>query len=671
MRSLHSGLGLALSMIASGYTLADQTTTLPTVVVTATQSERESFLVPQAVSAITPEFIDHSLASMTPDLFRFTPGVYVQKTNQGGGSPFIRGLTGKQVLILVDGVRLNNSFYRFGPHQYLNTIDPNIIERIETVRGPSSVLYGTDALGGAINVITRKRSDFSKPFGYDGLLSAHFESAAEAGVFRGQMEGNWNRLGMIAGATGKLYDDLNGGGDLGKQVPSGYDETDADLKLNYRLSDDEELVFAGQYTRQFDVPKTSEVTLGDKLKFDYEPQERRFGYAEYRARQLGPFDGVRINASYNNQREGEQIIARNTPAKQTQELTDVDTAGINLQLKNQVFTSHDLTYGAEYYHDDYQTRKIEHDQATGGQRTLNPGTPDGATYESWALYLQDEAHLRDSLEGVFGVRYNQYEAQGEVGGESLDFETDAVAGNFNLGYRLTPHLNLVGGLAFGFRAPNMEDFFGRVDFFSEIPNTSLKPEESFNKEIGFKYRDDTLSAELFYYHSDYEGFIDRATVGRQADGTPIQQRQNINDAEIQGVEASAEYPLNAQWLVGATLTWTEGRDSKTKDPLRRIPPINGSARMVYYPIDRLWIEGSVWWADNQDRLAKGDIDDPRIGPKGTPGYTVFNLKAGYTPHPQHEFLVGLENLSDKKYKTHGSGIYAPGLNVMATYRFRF
>ncbi|MDV3241878.1 MAG: TonB-dependent receptor [Methylocaldum sp.] len=627
--------GLALAILVCGYALADQPPTMPAIVVTATQSERDSFLVPQAIASITPEFIDHSLQSMTPDLFRFTPGVYIQKTNQGGGSPFIRGLTGKQVLILVDGVRLNNSFYRFGPHQYLNTIDPNIIERIETVRGPSSVLYGTDALGGAINIITRKRSDFSKPLGYNGLLSAHYESAADAGVFRGEVEGNWNQLGLIAGATGKLYDDLDGGGNLGRQVPSGYDESDADLKLNYRLDENQELIFAGQYTRQFNVPKTSEVTLGDKLKFDYEPQERRFGYLEYRARQLGVFDGVRINASYNNQREGEQVITRRNPAIETLELTDVDTVGLSLQLKNRIFGDHDLTYGADYYHDDYQTRKVERNRVTESERKLTPGTPDGATYEHWALYRQDEAHLLDSLEGVFGVRYNRYEARGEVTDQSLRFETDAVAGNINLGYRLTPALNLVGGLAFGFRAPNMEDFFGRVDFFSEIPNTSLKPEESFSKEIGLKYRDEVLSAEIFYFHSDYEGFIDRVTVGRRADGAPIQQRQNINDAEIQGVEASAEYPLNAQWLVGATLTWTEGRDAKTKAPLRRIPPLNGAARLVYYPMDRLWIEGSVWWADNQDQLAKGDIEDPRIGAGGTPGYTVFNLKAGYTPHPQH------------------------------------
>jgi hemoglobin/transferrin/lactoferrin receptor protein len=649
---------------------ADPAATLPDTVVTATQTERNLFDVPQAVSLVDEPEIDHSLQSMTPDLFRYVPGVYIQKTNLGGGSPFIRGLTGKQVLILVDGVRLNNSFYRFGPHQYLNTIDPHIIQRIETVRGPTSVLYGSDALGGVINLITRTRSDFSKPSALGGLLAAHFESAAEAGVYRGQAEGNWGNLGFLAGATGKNYDDLNAGGRLGEQVPSGYDEADADLKLSYRLAENQELALAWQYTRQFDVPKTSEVTLGDKRKFNYEPQERNFGYLDYRAERLGLFDGVRFNLSYNNQREGEQIIARETPFLETRELTDVETAGVLLQLRNRVF-DHALSYGFEYYHDDYETGKLRRNLASGARERIAPGVPDGSSYESWALFLQDEAQLLDALGGVFGVRYSHYAAEGALASQRLQFETDAVAGNMNLSLRLAPFLNLVGGLAWGFRAPNMEDFFGRVDFFSEIPNTALRPEESFNKEIGFKFHTASIAGELFYFHTDYQGFIDRTTVGVQPDGTPIQQRQNVSDALIEGIEAAAEFRLSRAWTLNGSLTWTEGRDTETDAPLRRIPPLNGAARLRYAPTERFWTEGSVLWADDQDRLAQGDIEDPRIGPKGTPGYTVYSLKAGYRPHRSHEFLVGIENLSDKLYKTHGSGIFAPGLNVLATYRFQF
>jgi len=106
-------------------------------------------------------------------------------------------------------------------------------------------------------------------------------------------------------------------------------------------------------------------------------------------------------------------------------------------------------------------------------------------------------------------------------------------------------------------------------------------------------------------------------------------------------------------------------------PVRRIPPLNGSLRVRYLPSSRLWFEAATLVADRQDELSSGDIEDPRIGPDGTPGYTVFNLGAGYSPTPNQQVLVTLENLGDKTYKTHGSGIFSPGRSVAVTYRVGF
>ena len=662
-------------VIAFGWMLGAQRVTaietLPQMVITATRSERQPFNTPQAVSIISEEAIERSNQFATPDLFRYAEGVYIQRSNLGGGSPFIRGLTGKQVLLLIDGVRLNNSFYRFGPHQYLNTIDPNIIERIEVVRGPSSVLYGSDALGGTINIITKKRTDFSQPFDADGLLAGHYETAADAWALRGQLEGNWSGLGAIAGASGKDYDDLNGGGDLGEQVPSAYEEVNADLKLNYRFGAGHELILAQQFTRQFDVPKTNEVVLGDKLQFNYEPQERILTYLDYRGSEVGIFDALRLNLSYNRQQEGEQIIARATPSTETQELTDVGTFGAFFQADHFVGTRHHFTYGFEFYRDEYDTEKTQINLITETSTPITPGVPDGTYYQSWALYVQDEVQLWKDAEAIAGIRYSNFESEGEVGATQLSFSTDAVVGNLNLRFGITPHLNLVGGLAWGFRAPNIEDFFGRVDFFNEIPNTKLEPEKVFNKEIGLKYLSASLFAEAYYFHADYEGFIERVTVGLQPNGLPIQQRRNLRDAAIQGVEANLGYRWSEQWLLAANLMWTEGSAEDTGEPLQRIPPINGSARLRYAPWQNLWLEAAALWADSQTRLAPNDIIDPRIGPGGTPGYVVFDLRTGYLPAKNHELLLSLENILDKKYKTHGSGIFNPGINFGVTYRIRF
>jgi outer membrane receptor protein involved in Fe transport len=385
---------------------------LPDIGITATRSERESFEIPHTVTLLDSPQVEQANVTATPDLFDFAEGVYIQKTNLGGGSPFVRGMTGKQVLILVDGVRLNNSFYRFGPHQYLNTIDPNIIERVEVVRGPGSVLYGSDALGGVVNIITKRRKDFLKSTDIDGRIQGQYDSSVEGGSGRLQIEGNICDFGWLGGATGKHYDDLEAGNDLGEQVPSGYDEYDVDLKLNGWLDDHNELILTTQHTRQFDVPKTSEVTLGDKLQFNYEPQLRSLIVGEYRGEDIGVFDRIMLNVSYNRQKEGEEIVEQSTPTLETREVTDVKTIGATAQLTNQLGRQHHFTYGVDYYRDDYDTKKTEIDQTTGERTALIPGTPDGAEYESLGVYIQDEILVTERIDAVLGVRYSDYETQG-------------------------------------------------------------------------------------------------------------------------------------------------------------------------------------------------------------------------------------------------------------------
>lgn len=664
--------GIALAAVPAAFAEpANLANDLPTQVVTATRTNRVLNETPQAISILEEQTIAEANVSNTPDLFRYTDTVYIQRTNLGGGSPFIRGLTGEQVLILVDGVRLNNSFFRFGPNQYLNTIDPNLIERIEVVRGPNSVLYGSDALGGTINIITKKRRDFTHPQDADGLLATHFETAAEAGTFRAQAEGNWHQLGILFGATGKLFGDLRGGDGVGTQVPTGYDEADADLKLNYRFGEQDELILAEQYTRQFDVPITSEVTLGDSLVDEFEPQERSLTYLEYRSTQGRIFDQLKLNLSYNLLREGRRIIERSTPTLESRDLTEVGTYGATLQLENFLTDRHHFTYGFEYYLDTYNTAASRIDLARGISTPAAPVTPDGIEYQSWGVYLQDELYLSPKFDAILGIRYSDITAEGSVANTQLAFETNAVVGNINLLYRLTPSLRLVGSLAWGFRAPSIEDFFGRVDFFSEIPNTDLQPEESFNKEIGLKYDDGSFRGELFYFHTDYDGFIERVTVGSQPDGTPILQRRNTGESLIQGVELDFSYPFTPQWLLSGGFTWTEGFNRDTGRPLRRIPPLNGHVRLRHTPRSNLWFEAAAVLANEQDRLSEGDITDPRIGPDGTPGYAVFDLRAGYQPDPDQQILVSLENVGDARYQTHGSGIFNPGINLGLTYSIKF
>lgn len=634
------------------------------MVVTATGIERQVFETPHPVSVLNDQTIAESGSAKTPDILSGAEGILVQKTNAGGGSPFLRGLTGKQVLILVDGIRLNNAYYRFGPHQYLNTIDANIIERIEVVRGPASVLYGSDALGGVINVITKRRSGFSRPLALNGLLQLQGQTADEQLSTRLQVEGNRGALGFIGGLSAKQFGELRGGSGVGLQAPTGYDEVDADLKLNYRWGAGSELILAHQFSRQYDVPKTSEVTLGNKLEFNYEPQLRALSYIEYRAGDLGALNQLRFNVSYNRQQEGEQIIARAAPNIKTREFTDVRTVGLRADAHSRIGDRHLLNYGLDYYRDRFATRNSRYDLNSGASAAIAPGTPDGARYSATGVFLQDTLSLTPRLEATLGARYSRFSAEGSLTGTQLAFSGSRLTGSAHGLLRLNAHWNLVGGIAQGYRAPNMEDFFGRVDFVSEIPNTALRAERSLNREIGLKYYSEQTSGDIFLYAADYDGLIARVDV---APG--VKQRQNLRKATIRGLETGIKHAFDRRWSAAINLSYARGKDRDSGQPLQRIPPLNGAMRLRFDRTEKDWYEVYSLFAAKQHRLSPEDLGDLRIPRGGTPGYATLNLRAGFAPGRNQQWLVSLENIGNLKYKSHGSGIYAPGTNLSVIWRW--
>lgn len=669
--------GTALTcLLAAGTVQAETSQRLPDLTVTATRSERSAALLPQAVTVLDRAAIEDANATSTPDLLRGATGVYIQKTNLGGGSPFLRGLTGKQVLILVDGVRVNNSFFRSGPHQYLNTLDPETIERIEVLRGPGSVLYGSDALGGVINVVTRPACDAPR---ITGSLVGDTAVAGGAAGLRASHSGD--ALCLSGGATLRTFDDLNGGGDLGKQAPSAYHEWSADFAARYALSPKLAIGITQQFLRQHDVPKTSEVTLGSKARFDYEPQTRSLTVLGADGEFWG-FDAAHADVSVAWMEEGERAIncaGTATPKPcapaptESVEVTEVLTFGTSSVFAKR-FDAHRISIGHEYYGDRYGATKETRDTTTGAVTPGTPGRPDDTRYDSYGLFVQDEWGVSERFELIPGFRYSRFEAKGSgtVGGspQALSLSTDALTGTLHGRYALTPAWNLVGGITQGFRAPNIEDFFPQVDFTSFEPNTNLGPESSLNYELGLKWSLGHVRGELIGYWSEYEDLIARAN-------TTPQQNRNLNEATIRGIEFAIEAQVGAGWLARLNATYTRG-DIKPLDPAecggaascpaRRTPPLFGDATLRYAPATAWWAEGQLWFADSQDRLNPGDIGDARIGAGGTPGYAIWNLAAAWTPTASTRLQLSLENLTDREWKTHGSGLAAPGRSLRLSWR---
>jgi outer membrane cobalamin receptor len=240
--------------------LVDTTHTLEVLVVTAQRSPKSRFSTPEAIELIYEKDIRSRQSRTTPEALAAVPGVFVQKTNHGGGSPFIRGLTGNQTLLLIDGIRLSNATFRYGPNQYFNTIDLFSLEKVEILRGSGSVQYGTDALGGTIQAFSRNVAFSEKP-DFGGVLLLRGATQGMEQSARMELQHSTSKTAFAGGLSFRNFGDLVGGDTTGRQIPTGYKELDFDLKGKIALSGKTVLTLLHQNVRQNDVPVFHKVQL--------------------------------------------------------------------------------------------------------------------------------------------------------------------------------------------------------------------------------------------------------------------------------------------------------------------------------------------------------------------------------------------------------------------------
>jgi outer membrane receptor protein involved in Fe transport len=651
------------------------------------------FETARAVQVITAEDIWRRNARTLPEVLMEEAGVFVQQTNYGSGSPIIRGQIGKQILILVDGVRVNNATYRFGSIQYLNTIDLAMVERIEIVRGVGSVLGG-DAFGGSINIITRKGPGpgEARPFG--SRLFARYSSADGAVTGRAEVFGRGDKMRYLVGATYRDSDDVEGGDRIGEQAATGYDEQAGNFNLEYFLSQDRTLSLDYQALEQNDVPRTDRIVDRTNVKFDFDPQRIQLlslSFQDLTDRSLT--DSLKVTAYWNRQDEGRQEIRSNRLTTERRHIDRQSVGGLNVEIGTFLGGGHRLVYGADYSSEDIVSQRRDVRLDTGAVTRARGNYTDGASYDSLAAYLQDRFNLGDRVSVALGARYSRFSAAGSetssVGRLDLDSSTDDLSGSLSLLVRATEGLHLVAGVRRGFRAPNIDDLsvLDERAEGTEVPNTDLAPEHALAYEVGAKFRNSRGSGSIYYHRTDltdlltrsagtFQGlsFFDRNGNGRRDTGEPVVlQKQNIGEATIDGFEADFRYAVADGWSVFGNATDTTGDDEFLKVPLGRIPPFFGNLGVRWAPANagrEPWVEAVYSFADSQHRLAPADVSDSRVGPGGTAAFDVFHLRGGCSLGERARLTVAAENLSDEAYKLHGSGVYRPGRQIVLGIEFR-
>ncbi len=687
-------LPLSLVLLTTGITLAAEkpktAQDIPEVVITATRSAKPAAQVPAVVKTLDKKQLEERLVRTFPEALRETPGVTIQKTSNGQGSPFIRGFTGFRNLLLIDGIRFNNSTFRDGPNQYWNTIDPYSVIRVEVLPSQGAVLYGSDAIGGTVNAFTKDSGFLSESAGgffTRSLASYRYSTAEHSNVEHLETSiGEGQKWGLQVGATLSQFGDVTDGSGQ-RQRHTGYDQWAFDVRLDIALDDQWTFTAVHQQAQQNDVWRTHSTTSGvsfngtvigtDRVRlFD---QERSLSYVRLAGKDLNSFiDGASLTISL--QTAGENQFRVTGAGVHSYNKVDLSTLGVDLQFESDSPIGN-LVYGVDFYEDFVQSHA-----------TNNPfqgAVADNSTYSLLGVHIQDSIDLGERVHLFLGERFTHATArlgsfQNPVTKAQQSFANSwnnlSGSARFVIDLDDRDRYSLYGGVSQAFRAPNLSDL-SRFDVAlsgrTEIPATDLSPEKYLTYEIGLKANTATISASIAYFYTRLNNLIIRRSTA-----VPLQDtKSNGGDGYMQGFEFSTRWQMDAHWSVFGHIAWVEGEvdqfigttTQKRRESLGKISPLVGYAGVRWQGTgNRLWTElVGLTYGEAGRMNTRDQLDTQRIPPNGTPSFLVLTLRGGWQMNKHLQLTATLDNLLNQTYRYHGSGSNEPGFGASlgATVKF--
>lgn len=690
-----------------------------TLVVTGTRLTEAPFDQPYAFYRLSVDELDARVGRMALDRMNYGPGVFIQRTAPNQASPFVRGLTGEQTLLLFDGIRLSHAFMRPGPNQY-GALVPDIgLSSVDVILGSSSTVNGSDGLTGGL--------DFRLALAGRDVLTGSAAWAAtrldsgNGGTAQVGADGVAGDLSWSVELGGSVFHDREGGKDAGdrlfgphagdSEIPNtAYDAYASGVRLAYRGFADHVLELNAGHKRQQDAPRPggyfANSGRSDRIYRYFDPQA--FTYVHLKdAWQLDnkvidrldtklwwhQFDETQLRASLRNAGTASELLRHRRFDDR------LDAAGIDLQATTLLGAGarHKLTWGGTYIHErtanDY--REFRTPAGTTALAQLAPHNPqdwrnnttvsDGSTYESTGLFVQDDWQIADRLNLLLGVRYSYYAwSFGDVDGHTDDF-----SGSIRALWRVADNQRLFAGVSRGFRAPNLTNLDGLVDRGSSgasaTGNPDLYPETSVTYEAGWKWRAGRDTLQFTVFRTDIDDLMQRDFSATPAITT------NVEGANLYGFETAWTYGrefanghyaavAGALSLLHATRDIPLAGGGTFEDYLSRANRVYGRLGLEY--------ERGAWsglaqvrWHDTYDDVAThpsdADADDLRLTVAGNadgsmPGYAVVDLVLGWqSTSGKRSVKFFVENVADKTYREPGSGTDGVGRNFGVTARVGF
>ncbi|MBI4510725.1 MAG: TonB-dependent receptor [Deltaproteobacteria bacterium] len=659
---------------------------LPSVVVTAEREKPKkepvdsdvSRLEPtRAVTVLEPEWGAKAGSPGVADLMRGTLGVAVQQTGPGQGAPIVRGLVGSAVLVTVDGVRLNNAIFRPAPNQYYGLLDAYDVERIEILRGPGSALHGSDAMGGVVNVSTPLPRLEAATWQLRAGALALFQSADRSFTSRAHAMGGKRGVGASVGVTVQSHDDLRAGGGL-KQVPTAYDSYAVDAKALVERGSHEGLVVA-KYLQQPSTPRFDVLVPGHGQSepemdvFRFEPMARLSLLARYRLADPGRF-ARRMEVVGSFQRIWDDRVAReHGDVSEMSEDNRVNVGDLRLKLTSDL-AGLAVTYGADASLDLVESARRSRNINTGDTKAEKARFADGSRVGAVAVHAETSLE-KDRLAVQVGGRFGLHDVHVPAAdrGAGTDLLSPNLSGGVGVSYLVHRAVRILSSVSRGFRVPNVHDLStlgSRPGNRYQVPSPDLGSESVLGADLGVRLEGERVTAEMFGFASFYRDKIEAVPTGETTpEGRKIVRSENVSRMTLIG----SELAVRARLLPGlelrgnATYTWGEERQASGETgPGERIPPLTGRAALDYQVTSRVRLGAGVALAARQDRLAARDLTDPRINPEGTPGWATIFASLQMVLHERVQARLAAENILDRRYREHASGMDAKGFNVVGS-----
>jgi hemoglobin/transferrin/lactoferrin receptor protein len=614
IKKLLSGLVLCSALNANAQIIDS----VQAVVITGNKYEQQSKKITQQIDVISKETIANTNAPSTGDLLMQSGKLFVQKSQLGGSSPVIRGFEANRILLVIDGVRMNNGIYRGGHLQNVITVDQSMLNNVEIAYGPASTLYGSDALGGAIQMTTKKvLLNTNKKTELQNISAfARYSSACNEGTGHVDFTFADRFFGSLTSITYSNFGDLRAGanrssayGNVGLrnftvqpingkdsmvpnsnpqlQTGTGYMQYDILQKFFFSQSNKVKHNFNIQFSNSGDVPRydrLSEVDnngIAKNAEWYYGPQKRLMGSYKLELRELnGFFNQSNILLAYQNIEE-----SRNTRSYRKEFLTrraenlDVVSADVNarhLDDKNDFVVGADLQY-TNAISTSKQISSINGSTKAGSTRYADGGN----NYTIAGIYAQNNHEfLKDKVYLNTGLRYNYTNLMSKFDDttfykfpfKELNQTHGALTGNLGLNYFVTDNLKLAVGYASGFKSPNIDDaakVFETAKGVSVIvPNENLKSERAHTFDATIEYNDiqndQNFGITGFYtilqnaMVLDYAKFNGADSISYDGTMTRVISVTNQAQANIYGVNIYGRTSLTDALSLDGTITLTRG-----------------------------------------------------------------------------------------------------------------